>query len=95
MNSKGDTMIKKTIMLAAVVALGACSRTESGDVVVKRPADVDVQTTTDTLRMPSIRTRVDTINTPVVGTKTDTIIVKKPVAGTRKTEVKVPVVTRP
>ena len=81
---------------AATIALatGACSRTESGDVVVKRP-EVSVKTTEDTLRVPTVTTRTDTIKTPVVGTQTETLIVKKPVVGTKKTEVKVPVVKKP
>jgi hypothetical protein len=80
------------LLVAAIGALGACSRTESGDIEVKRPADVDVKTTTDTLHMPTVGTRIDTINAPVVGTKKDTIIVNKPVVGTQKTTVKVPVI---
>ena len=80
---------------SALVATGACSRTENGDVVVKRPADVSVQTTQDPLHMPSVTSRTDTVNTPVVGTKTETLVVKKPVIGTKKTEVKVPQVKRP
>ena len=86
----------KWFIASGIVALlGACSRTENGDVVVKRPSDVSVQTTQDTLRVPSVTTRTDTVNTPVVGTKTDTMIVKKPVIGTKKTTVKVPEVKRP
>jgi len=83
-----------TFGAAAVIALatGACSRTENGDVVVKRPV---VSTTEDTMRVPTVTTRTDTINTPVVGTQTETLVVKKPVVGTKKTEVKVPVVKRP
>jgi hypothetical protein len=80
------------LLVAAIGALGACSRTESGDIEVKRPADVDVRTTTDTLNMPRVGTKIDTINTPTMGTKKDTIIVDKPVVGTKKTEVKVPVI---
>ena len=87
---------RSTIIAAlALAAVGACSRTESGDVVIKRPADIEVKTTLDTLKMPSIGTRTDTINAPVVGTKRDTIIVSKPVVGTEKKEVKVPQVKRP
>src|SRR5262245_62107987 len=73
----GDSKMRKRTLLfvAAISALGACSRTESGDIEVKRPADVDVKTTTDTLRLPSIGTKIDTINTPTMGTKKDTIIV--------------------
>ena len=87
---------RSTILAAlAFAALGACSRTESGDVVIKRPADVDVKTTLDTIRMPHIGTKTDTINAPVFGKKRDTIIVDKPVVGTEKKEVKVPQVKRP
>jgi hypothetical protein len=90
-------MRKQTTLLvaAAMAVLGACSRTEDGDVVVKRPADVDVKTTTDTLKVPEVTTKIDTINTPTMGTKKDTIIVNKPVVGTKQTEVKVPVVKKP
>ena len=80
------------LLVAAIGALGACSRTDNGDIEVKRPADVQVKTTTDTLHMPSVGSRIDTINTPTMGTKKDTIIVDKPVVGTKKTVVKVPVI---
>jgi hypothetical protein len=83
---------RSLLLVAALGALGACSRTESGDIEVKRPADVDVKTTTDTLNMPTVGSKIDTINTPTMGTKKDTIIVDKPVVGTKKTQVKVPVV---
>jgi hypothetical protein len=90
-------MRKQTLLLAAAsaIALGACSRSADGDLVVKRPADVDVKTTEDTLHLPSVTTRTDTINSPVVGMQKDTIIVNKPVVGTEKKTVKVPVVTKP
>jgi len=90
-------MRKHTILFAAgaIAALTACSRTENGDVVIKRPADVEVKTTTDTLHMPTVTTKTDTINTPVIGTQKETLIVSKPVVGTKKTVVKVPVVKRP
>ena len=88
-------MRKQTLlMIGALAVLGACSRTENGDVVVKKP-DIDVSTKTDTLHPPTITTKTDTINTPVVGTKKDTLIVTKPVVGTKKTEVKVPVIKKP
>ncbi|HTE46145.1 MAG TPA: hypothetical protein VK636_12915 [Gemmatimonadaceae bacterium] len=90
-------MRKFTLFAAAcaVAALGACSRTENGDVEIKRPSDVQVKTTTDTLHMPKVTTKTDTINTPVIGTQKETLIVNKPVIGTKKTQVKVPVVKRP
>ena len=86
-----------TMLLAAgaLALVGACSRTENGDVVIKRPSDVDVKTTQDTLHMPTVTTRTDTINTPVVGTQKETLIVNKPVVGTKRTVVKVPVIRRP
>jgi hypothetical protein len=80
---------------ASLALIGACSRTENGDVVVKRPSDVSVQTTTDTLHMPKVTSRIDTVNTPVVGTRPETLIVNRPVIGSKKTAVKVPVVKRP
>jgi hypothetical protein len=89
-------MLTKWIVVAGAVAvLGACSRTDDGDLVVKRPSDVSVSTTKDTLHMPTVTTKTDTVNTPVIGTKTETLVVKKPVVGTKKTEVKVPVVKKP
>ena len=92
-----DLMRAMGFVLAAstVLATGACSRTENGDVVVKRPADVSVKTTQDTLHMPTVTTHTDTVNTPVIGTKTETLVVKKPVLGTKKTEVQVPQVKKP
>ena len=89
-------MRKQTLLLiGALAALGACSRTENGDLVVKKPVDVDVKTTQDTLHPPTVTTRTDTINTPVVGTQKETLIVNKPVVGSKKTEVKVPVIKKP
>jgi hypothetical protein len=91
-------MRSRNIMLvAAAVMLGACGRTKEGDLTVERPGDVDVDvtSTTDTLKMPDVGTRIDTINTPTVGTKPETLIVNKPVVGTKKTEVKVPTVKKP
>jgi len=83
-------------LLVLAVALGACSRTESGDVVIKRPTKVDVQTTPDTLRLPSIKTKTETVNTPaVVGTQKETVIVNKPIIGTQKKAIKVPTVEKP
>ena len=88
------------IAAAALAFLGACSRTESGEVVVKRPVSVDIKTKQDTIRIPGLGSKVDTTKAPVVGTKKDTIvgttkdtiirtkvdttIVKKPVAGSKK-----------
>ena len=89
-------MRSRNIMLvAAAVVLGACGRTKEGDLTVERPNDIDVSTTKDTLKMPEVGTKIDTINTPTVGTKPETLIVNKPVVGTKKTEVKVPVVRKP
>jgi hypothetical protein len=88
-------MRKNSMLLVAgaFALVGACSKTDNGDVIVKKPT-VDVGTTTDTLHPPTITTKTDTINTPVVGTQKDTVIVDKPVVGTKKTVVKVPVITK-
>jgi hypothetical protein len=80
---------------AMLAIIGGCSRTDNGDLVIKRPSHVDVQTTTDTLHLPSMTTKTDTINAPVVGTQKETVIVNKPVIGTQKKVVKVPAVQRP
>jgi hypothetical protein len=77
---------------AAIVALGACKKTPSGDIVVDKPTGIT--TTQDTLHPPTITTKTDTISTPVVGTQKDTIVVNKPVVGSKKTEVKVPVIKK-
>ena len=83
-------------LIALLATLGACSRTESGDVVIKRPTKVDVQTTPETLQVPTIKTKSETINTPaIVGTQKETVIVNKPIIGTKKQAVKVPIVDRP
>jgi hypothetical protein len=78
-------------VIVGILAVGACSRTESGDVVVKRPTQVDIKTTPDTIRVPSVTTKQETVDAPVVGTKPETVIVKKPVVvGTQKKVIKVP-----
>lgn len=87
--------MRNIMFVAAAVALVACGRTKEGDLTVERPGDVDVTMTKDTLKLPEVGTKIDTINTPVVGTQTDTLIVKKPVVGTKKTEVKVPTIKKP
>ncbi|MGH7618527.1 MAG: hypothetical protein ACREPM_15010 [Gemmatimonadaceae bacterium] len=84
-----------TPLIGLLALLGACSRTDNGDLVVKRPSNVDVKTTEDTIHLPSVTTRTDTINTPVVGTQKETLIVNKPVIGTKKSVVKVPVIQKP
>lgn len=81
-------------VLAVLAAAGACSKTENGDVVVKRP-EISVKTTEDTIHTPTVTTRTDTINSPVVGTQKETLIVDKPVVGSEKKVVKVPQVKRP
>lgn len=90
-------MRTRTVLLAtgALALLGACSRTDNGDVVVKRPSDISVTTTKDTIHMPQLTTKTDSVNTPVFGTQKETIIVNRPVVGTKKTAVQVPVIRRP
>jgi hypothetical protein len=79
------------LAFGALVALGACNKTKDGDIVVDKP--VGIETAKDTLHPPTVGTRTDTINTPTMGTRPETLIVNKPVVGTQKTEVKVPVIT--
>lgn len=84
--------------LAATVALGllsACSKTDDGRVVIERPGDVQVRTTKDTVSLPTVGTVKDTITTPTIGVKEETLIVKKPVIGSKKTEVTRPTVRKP
>ena len=87
------TRILTTII--GILAVGGCSRTDSGDVVVKRPTSVDIKTRPETLRVPSFRTKKDTVSAPVVGTQQETIVVKKPVVGKQKKEITVPQIQRP
>ena len=77
---------------ATVIAAVACKKTDDGNLVVDKP--VGIQTQPDTLHPPTVTTKTDTINTPVVGTKPETLIVQKPVVGTQKTAVKVPVIQK-
>jgi hypothetical protein len=83
------------MLVAAALVVGACHKDSNGDVVVTRPGDVDIKTTQDTLKMPQVGTKTDTISTPVVGTKPETLVVNKPVVGTEKKAVKVPVIKKP
>ncbi|MFI5228945.1 MAG: hypothetical protein ACHQWU_07745 [Gemmatimonadales bacterium] len=83
------------LVLLLAAAAGACGRTENGDIVVKRPSGMSVQTTQDTLHLPTIGTHQDTVRTPVIGTQTETVVVKKPVIGTKKSVVTVPGSKRP
>jgi hypothetical protein len=84
------TRVLTTII--GIVVIGGCSRTESGDVVIKRPSRVDIQTTPDTLRM---KTKTETVDAPVIGTQPETIVVKKPVVSTKKKVIQVPQIQRP
>jgi hypothetical protein len=82
------------IVAGAFAAIGACSKTENGDVVLKTPS-LHIRSHSDTLHPPTVTTKTETVNTPVVGTQKETLIVNKPVFGTKKSEVQVPVVHRP
>jgi hypothetical protein len=86
---------RNIMLVVAAVAVTACGRTKEGDLTVERPGDIDISTTKDTIKLPEVGTRIDTINTPTMGTKPETLIVNKPVVGTKKTEVKVPVIKKP
>ncbi len=75
-------------MTAAIgVALGACQKTDDGQLQVKVP-EVDVKVRTETVSTPNlpsvdVKTKTDTITTPTVGTKRTevrrpTVDVKRP-----------------
>jgi len=85
--------MKTTAVLAALIALAACSKgkeyTSNGE------ADSARDTTTATIKVPDIDVgmKTDTVNVPTVGMEKDTIIVDKPVVTGRKpVEVKRPTV---
>jgi hypothetical protein len=45
------------VLFTAALAMGvlvACGRTPEGDLTIDRPGDIDVDITTDTLRMPDM-----------------------------------------
>ena len=52
-------MRTRTTLLAAtaVLALGACSKTKEGDIVVEKPTGIT--TTTDTLHTPKLTTKTE------------------------------------
>jgi hypothetical protein len=77
---------------AAVMALGACTKTKEGDIVVDKP--VGIATTPDTLHPPTVGVKVDSISHLTIGTKPETLIVNKPVIKTTKTAVAVPTITK-
>jgi hypothetical protein len=84
------------VVQAGVVAIGGCSRTDNGDIVVKRPTQITVKTTPDTVRLPSLKQKTETVNAPIVGTQKETVIVDKPtVTGTQKKVIKVPTIQQP
>jgi hypothetical protein len=78
--------------LCAVGLLAGCKRTDDGKLVIERPGEIDVKMKNDTVHLPTVGTTKDTVNTPTVGVKEETLIVKKPVFGTRKTEISKPVI---
>ena len=85
--------MNKLAVLALTVALTAsCKRTDDGKLVIERPGEIDVKVKSDTVHLPSVGTTKDTISTPSIGVKEETLIVKKPVIGTKKTEISKPVI---
>jgi hypothetical protein len=85
----------RTAAIVACLGIGllvGCKRTDDGKLVLERPGEIDVKMKNDTLHVPSIGTTKDTITTPSIGVKEETLIVKKPVIGSRKTEVTKPVI---
>jgi hypothetical protein len=86
--------MRTTAMLAlcAVGLLAGCKRTDDGKLVIERPGEIDVKMKNDTVHVPTIGTTKDTVNTPTMGVKEETLIVKKPVIGSKRTEISKPVI---
>ena len=85
----------RTIGFLALSVLGfaaACKRTDDGKLVIERPGEIDVKVKNDTLHLPSVGTVKDTVTTPSIEMKEETVIVKKPVIGSKKTEISKPVI---
>ena len=80
------------LALCAVGFLGGCKRTDDGKLVIERPGEIDVKMKSDTMHLPTVGTTKDTVNTPTIGVKEETLIVKKPVIGSKKTEISKPVI---
>jgi len=72
--------------------LAACKKTGDNQYQVQTPT---IGTDTHTVTTPSVEMKKESITTPVIGTKPDTVIIQRPVAGTKKTEVSVPVIKKP
>jgi hypothetical protein len=86
--------MRKLAMLALCTlgSLVACKRTDDGKLVIERPGEIDVKVKSDTLHLQTVGTEKDTITTPSIGVKEETLIVKRPVIGSKKTEVSKPVI---
>ena len=80
------------LALCAVGFLAGCKRTDDGKLVIERPGEIDVKMKNDTVKVPTVGTTKDTVNTPTIGVKEETLIVKKPVIGSKKTEISKPVI---
>jgi len=82
------------LALSALGFLAACKRTDDGKLIIERPGEIDVKVKNDTLHLPSVGTVKDSVTTPSIDMKEETLIVKKPVIGSRKTEISKPVIKR-
>lgn len=72
--------MKKALALVAISSLltvGACSKTESGDLEVEKPV---VGTVTDTVSVPTldVGTQTQQVAVPNVEVKTDSVTIKTP-----------------
>jgi hypothetical protein len=83
---------KAIVALSALAFLAACKRTDDGKLVIERPGEVDVKMKSDTLHLPSVGTVKDSVTTPSIGVKEETLIVKRPVIGSKKTQISKPVI---
>jgi hypothetical protein len=87
-----DMRTMAVLALSTVALLAACKRTDDGKLVIERPGEIDVKIKSDTMHLPTVGTQKDTVNTPTVGVKEETLIVKRPVIGSKKTEISKPVI---
>ncbi len=78
-------MRKSAVALGFGIALavGACSKTDNGDIVVQKPV---VGTVTDTLHPPQVTVGTDThsVVVPKVVVKKETVLVKTPTVDVKK-----------
>lgn len=82
--------MRKALVIAAAVALAACSREKEYE--VGGTTDTAADSTRVVIPQINAGIKTDTLTVPTLEMKKDTIIVDKPVVGKKKVEVKRPTV---